>query len=127
MDAFVPEGIRQLAGQGTGWLIATMLVAVILWLYRRLETVQTASETARELLHEKRLLEARETLGALNEVAKAQTELADAITARTETLKTIAALVTQIERDIGSQYEHWQLRVTGIERILEELRQRGLK
>jgi hypothetical protein len=123
----VPEGIRQLAGQGTGWLIATMLVAVILWLYRRLESIQIASEAARELLHEKRLLEARETLGALNEVAKAQTELADAITARTETLKTIAALVTQIERDIGSQYEHWQLRVTGIERILEELRQRGLK
>lgn len=125
MDAFVPEAIRQLAGQGTGWLLFVIALAACFWLFKRLQDVQDAAEKARELLHEKRLAETRETLRALNDVAVAQAKLADSIKERTETLKTIAELVTQIERDTAHAYEHWQGRVKGMEQSLARIEGKG--
>jgi uncharacterized protein HemX len=122
MGGVIDKGIETLATQGIGWLLAVLLGGAVVWLFHRLQTEQSACNEAREALHEKRLTEARQTLDALHAVAKAQGDLAESITARTETLKSIADYVAKIERDMGRSYDHWQGRVAGMEKALQENR-----
>jgi hypothetical protein len=127
MDGLISEGVRSIALQGTGWLIACFLAGGMVWMFRQLQTAQSGLVTLQKEcaglvndLNEKRLVETKGNLGALHEVAKAQLVLADSINARTETLKTIAELVTRVERDMTMSFEHWQPRVKGLEEGLGE-------
>lgn len=121
MEGFFTEGVKQLALQGTGWMIACFMSGCVAWLARKLYSVQEECQEAREALHEKRLVEARETLAALHAVAEAQGELAQSIMVRTETLKVISELVTRVEREMSTSYAHWQQRADGWEKSYEEI------
>jgi hypothetical protein len=127
MDGLISEGVRSVALQGTGWLIACFLAGGMVWMFRQLQAAQSSLVVLQKEcgvlindLNEKRLVETKGNLGALHEVAKAQLVLADSINARTETLKTIAELVTRVERDMTMSFEHWQPRVKGLEEGLGE-------
>ena len=131
MEGILTESVRTLISQGTGWAVAIILGFACVYLFKRLQSVQEvhrlsdkSSQERREALQEKRIIEAKETVSVLNTGSYANLELARSISARTEALNNLIQLVTQMERDMGSNDEHWQRRVQGLEGSLADITRR---
>lgn len=131
MEGILTESVRTLVSQGTGWVVAIILGFACAYLFKRLQSAQEdcllsnkSSQEQKEALQEKRIVEAKETVSVLNAGSYANLELARSIAARTEALNNLIQLVTQMERDMGSNDEHWQRRVQGLEGSLADITRR---
>lgn len=131
MDAFLPQGIRDLAGQGTGWLAACLLTGVCWWLLKLLleskkdcMTLQKECGDARDLSHEKRIAEATTTALALRSSADASAVLAQSIRDRTVAFDNLATLVTQMARDMEVRRPMWIAEIESIKRSLADIQSR---
>jgi len=131
MEGILTESVRTLVSQGTGWAVAIILGFACAYLFKRLQSAQEEyllsnklQQERREALQEKRIVEAKETVSVLNAGSHANLELARSTAARTEALNNHIQLVTQMERDMGSNDEHWQRRVRGLEQSLADITRR---
>lgn len=86
----IPEGIRALAAQGTGWLLFCFAMAACSWLFRRLLKVL-----------DDRIEEAKAVVLALRVSGEASAELAQSIRDRTAAFELLSALVTQQGKDFA--------------------------
>jgi hypothetical protein len=106
------ELIKQLASQGTPWLV-TCLVGIVAYLFymrseAALKNCAVQSETAAQLrdqLQEKRVDEARGYIKVFSEGTQTNEKLASAISLRTETLQTVSQIVLQLQRDVQAVAE----------------------
>lgn len=101
MDSLIPEGIRALASQGTGWLLFCFSSAGAYVLLRLLLKSKQDCMDLSETLHEKRLEEAKLFAAAMNSTATALTDLHNSMDQRTLSLNSLVALGTQTERSVG--------------------------
>jgi uncharacterized protein Yka (UPF0111/DUF47 family) len=111
MDSLIPEGIRQLASQGTGWLLFLFAGAACIWLFRRLLAVL-----------EKMIEDGKTAVLALRENGEANTDLAQSVQARTGAFDRLAEAVMQLIRDISNNDTAWRDRVSRLEKNLDEIR-----
>lgn len=122
MEGLATDVLRKIAGQeGAGWLLFVVACVAAFWLLLKLLKTQDECEAARDVLHEKRITEARETIAALNSAAQANADLAKSIEARTRSIETLIQLITQMERDAKNSFDHWNRRVSGLEENLKEI------
>jgi prophage DNA circulation protein len=134
MDSLIPEGIRQLASQGTGWVLFLFASAFAFWLLSQLlkskqicaDQAAQATE-AREQLQERRVEEARQTAAALGAAATTLADLASSVKDRTSTLDMLVNLVKQTARDIEQNGLRWQDRVANIDRMLDDISKRQIE
>jgi hypothetical protein len=131
MEQLIPEGVRLLAQQGTGWVLFLFVTAGGVWVLRRLLSDQQrwmllyeGCQKASQDIQEKRLGEARETTAALNAGAAANMKLALSMDARTQSLETLATLVTQMNRDMERNREMWLGHLSGLLGDLKDIRER---
>lgn len=120
MTDLLPEGIRALATQGTGWLLFCFACGAVVWLFRLLQASQATCAQQQRDLSEKRIEEARQTVTAMAAHAQAQIDLVESMRDRTEVLRSLDQNVTQLRRDTDAYQGRWQDRVIGWERSLEE-------
>lgn len=130
MESLAYELIKSLASQGTGYILFCLSTIAGVLIFRKLLEVQATSienmkdaDRLRQELQEKRIIEAKETVGVLHEGAQANQRLAESVGVRTETLNRVVELQMAIERDIENNNENWQLRVAAIDKGMSELRQ----
>lgn len=142
------ELIKQLASQGTPWLVTCLLGIVAYLFYIRAEAAlkacaaqQETSAQLRDQLQEKRVDEARGYIKVFSEGTQTNEKLAAAIALRTETLQTVSQIVLQLQKDVqgvadavakaatialeiqGEQNAReaaWQVRLKQIEDVLKE-------
>lgn len=111
METLIPEGIRQLASQGTGWLLFLFAAAACVWLFRRLLTTL-----------QERITEATTVALALRESAEATAELAQAVKDRTSAFDALSVLVSQQVKDYATNNQNWEKTGARWERMLEDIR-----
>ena len=121
MDELLPEGVRQLAGQGTGWALFCFAIAALVWLYRKTNTDRERAESEKHALQEKRIEEARETVRTLHEGAQANIRMAAALEQQAQSRHALFELVTQMERDMERNNESWKPQAQNFERKLDEI------
>jgi hypothetical protein len=142
------ELIKQLASQGTGWLLFSLACVVAYIFYQRqqaaLENCASLTQRAgdlRDQLQEKRVEEARGYIKVFAEGTAANEKLAQAITVRTETLQAVSAAVLQtqqmitqisealtktlavsqdLQSDQNAREAVWQVRLGQVEEILKK-------
>jgi hypothetical protein len=131
MEQLAPEGVRLLAQQGTGWVLFLFACGACAWLLKKWMDAKaecfdlsTKYQVAERELHEKRLAEARDTVGVLHDGAKAAARLADSIEARTQTLQGVVTLVQNLEKSQDTMRPHWNGRLDAISKQLDDLNNR---
>jgi hypothetical protein len=130
MDAFIPQGLRDLAGQGTGWLVACLLACAFAWAMRELlrskqtcMDMQKECSDARDTSHEKRIAEATTIAIALRSSAEANVLLAQSMKEPVAALHNLAQLINQLLRDTETRRPMWLGELDAIKRGLAENRQ----
>jgi hypothetical protein len=130
MEVFVPEGLRQLANQGTGWLVACLLAAAFAWAMKALlqakqdcVTMQKECTDARDANHEKRIAEATAMAIALRSSAEANVLLAASMKEPVAALHNLAQLINQLLRDTETRRSVWLGELDSIKRGLADNRQ----
>jgi len=129
-ESLAAELIKSLASQGTGYILFCISAIAGALIFRKLLEVQATSienmkeaDRLRQELQEKRIIEAKETVGVLHEGAQANQKLAESVGIRTETLNRVVELQMAIEKDIEGNNENWQRRVDALDKNVGELRQ----
>lgn len=110
MESLIPEGIRQLATQGTGWVLFCFAMGALFWTFRKLLVLMDARGEEKSSM-----------VLALREGAEANADLARSIRDRTGAFEALSVLVTQLSRDYASNNERWRERVGGMEKTLDEI------
>jgi uncharacterized coiled-coil DUF342 family protein len=137
---------KEIASQGTGWMLFVVAIVLLGWLYVAKEKLardwstkydaladscaKEAAKRADEYIEaiaeatEKRIAEMRETIRTLNEGTAVNARLADAQAARTSALENLSNMVTAMYADIKTGRETWNGRAGNIEGTLKEIRDR---
>lgn len=97
MDAIIPPGVRELAGQGTGWLLFIALLGFTGWLLKEhLDLLKANSKMAEVVAL------------ALRESGEANGALAQSVRDRTPAFDALSQVVMQQGRDHEANNKAWE-------------------
>lgn len=130
--------LNALISQGGAWLIVVLLIAVVMYLARKLEKAQescddshAASEQEVRAQYDKRLEEMGKLLDALNRSTAALSAMQISVDARAEAMNNLVAGFAMLVRDLEQAQQRWKergeavsTRLGAIEGRLEDLQRR---
>lgn len=117
--------LTALLAQGGAWLIVVLLIAVIVYLSRKIDAAQKtcdethdAAEAEVRKQYDKRLEEMGKLLDALNRSTAALSAMQVSVDARAEAMNNLVAGFALLVRDLEQAQQRWKERGEGIDKRL---------
>lgn len=121
MDGVLTESVKELASQGTGYILAIVFGIIAVYIYNRLSKQLSEDRTIRDALQEKRIVEARETVSTLYQGVQANVKMAQALDDQSSSRQAFMQLLSQMERGIERNNESWKPEVARIHNTLADI------
>lgn len=121
MENLFTETVKELASQGTGYLLAIVFGLIAFYIYNRLCKQLADDRAIRDALQEKRIVEARETVLTLHQGVQANVKIAQALDEQSSSRQAFMQLLSQMERDIERNNESWKPEVARIHTSLADI------
>lgn len=121
MESLIPEGIKQIAQQGFGYLMSCFAIAGLIWVLLRRDKEREAWDDRVTKLQEAWRAESLQTIKALHEGTLANSKLAAAQEATIASRNALHQLVVQMERDMDRNNEAWKPQVSAIVSALSSI------
>lgn len=114
LEGVTKAALETLLAQGTGWIVAVLLIVAVIFLNKKNDKMQTmldncrsVSEEAAKEQFEKRLSEFKNLLEALNRSSEALATMRSSVDARTEAINQLVAGFANLVRDLEINRDRW--------------------